>query len=39
MEYVQGVSVKGYVMTHGHMDGQEVLRKNETTAVFLTANS
>lgn len=27
MEYVQGVSVKGYVMTHGHMDGQEVLRK------------
>lgn len=38
MEYVQGVSVKGYVMTHGHMDGQEVLCK-ETTAVFLTANS
>ena len=36
MEYVQGVSVKGYVMTHGHMDGQTPthgLQRNTTAAV------
>lgn len=35
MEYVHGISVKDYVMQHGRMDGEEVLREMQPLVVSL----